>query len=124
MRIHVSHETVYRYERPASGIIQILRLTPRNHEGQYVLNWRVEISEDCVLDQREDAFGNLMHNFTTDKRCDMLRVMVEGEVETHEPGGIVRGAVERFPPTLFLRDTLLTTANPDIIAVALQCQAE
>ncbi len=124
MRIRIAHETLYRYERPASGIIQILRLTPRNHEGQYVLNWRIEISEDCVLDDKEDAFGNVVHNFTTDRRCETLRVMVEGEVETHETTGIVRNAVERFPPTLFLRDTPLTLADADIAAMAAQRRAE
>jgi transglutaminase-like putative cysteine protease len=124
MRIRIAHETLYRYERPASGIIQILRLTPRNHEGQYVLNWRIEISEDCVLDDKEDAFGNVVHNFTTDRKCDTLRVMVEGEVETHETTGIVRNALERFPPTLFLRDTELTLADADIAAMAAQRRAE
>jgi transglutaminase-like putative cysteine protease len=124
MRIRIAHQTLYRYERPASGIIQILRLTPRNHEGQYVVNWRIEISEDCVLDGKEDAFGNVVHSFTTDRRCDSLRVMVEGEVETHEMTGIVRNAVERFPPTLFLRDTPLTLADADIAAMAARCRAE
>ena len=44
MRIQISHETVYRYEEPARSVIQTLRLTPRNHEGQYVENWRIDVS--------------------------------------------------------------------------------
>ena len=36
MRIKISHETRYHYDAPAAGVIQTLRLTPRNHEGQYV----------------------------------------------------------------------------------------
>ena len=47
MRIRISHETVYRYEEPARSVIQTLRLTPRNHEGQYVENWRIDVSENC-----------------------------------------------------------------------------
>ena len=61
MRIRVSHETRYRYDAPISGVIQTLRLTPRNHDGQYVVHWRIDISEDCRLDTHEDAFGNLTH---------------------------------------------------------------
>jgi len=49
MRIRISHATTYRYETPPTGVIQMLRLTPRNHEGQYVLNWRVDLSENCRL---------------------------------------------------------------------------
>jgi transglutaminase-like putative cysteine protease len=30
MRIRISHLTSYRYENPATGVIQMLRLTPRN----------------------------------------------------------------------------------------------
>ena len=37
MRIRISHRTTYRYDTPATGVIQMLRLTPRNHDGQYVV---------------------------------------------------------------------------------------
>ena len=36
MRIRISHLTSYRYETPATSVIQMLRLPPRNHDGQYV----------------------------------------------------------------------------------------
>ena len=50
MRICVAHETVYRYDTPSSGVIQTLRLTPRNHTGQYVVDWRIDVSADCRLE--------------------------------------------------------------------------
>ena len=46
MRIRISHATVYRYAMPATGVIQTMRLTPRNHDGQYVVRWCIEVSED------------------------------------------------------------------------------
>src|SRR5262245_6475427 len=103
MRIRVAHTTSYAYDPPVNGVIQSLRLTPRNHEGQYVVRWRIELSANCRLEQHEDAFGNIVHNFAAEGRQDALSVHVEGEVETQDTAGIVRGAVERFPPTLFLR---------------------
>src|SRR5258705_494737 len=57
MRIRVSHETTYRYEQPPKGVIQTLRMTPRNHDGQYVVNWRIDISADCRLDAQAEAFA-------------------------------------------------------------------
>ncbi len=118
MRIRVSHTTTYRYETPPTGVTQLLRLTPRNHDGQYVLNWRVDLSEDCLLHQYEDAFGNVAHTFTADGPFDELKVTVEGEVDTNDTNGLVAGAVERFPPSMFLRGTDLTQADSAITEFA------
>jgi transglutaminase-like putative cysteine protease len=96
----------------------MLRLTPRNHDGQYVARWRIDVSTDCRLDQHEDAFGNLTHAFSTEGPCSELAVRVEGEVETRDTQGIVRGTVERFPPSLYLRTTALTTPDAEIAAFA------
>jgi transglutaminase-like putative cysteine protease len=118
MRIRVSHLTTYRYETPAGSVIQILRLTPRNHEGQYVARWRIELSADCRLDQHEDAFGNITHAFTADGPFSELKVLVEGEVETRDTKGLVQDAVERFPPSLYLRETALTKTDEAIVDFA------
>src|SRR5579863_9306874 len=120
MRICVAHETVYRYDTPSTGVIQTLRLTPRNHTGQYVVDWRIEISADCRLEPQEDAFGNIVHAFSTDGPLAELRILAEGEVETQDTAGVVRGAVERFTPSLFLRETPLTRADAAIAAFAAQ----
>jgi transglutaminase-like putative cysteine protease len=118
MRVLVSHQTTYRYAKPAGSVIQVLRLTPRNHEGQYVARWRIEVSADCRLDQHEDAFGNITHAFTADGPFNELKVLVEGEVETRDTEGVVHDAVERFPPSLFLRETRLTCPDDAIIGFA------
>jgi transglutaminase-like putative cysteine protease len=120
MRICVAHEIVYRYDTPSSGVIQTLRLTPRNHTGQYVVNWRIDVSADCRLEPQEDAFGNIIHAFSAGGPISELRLLVEGEVETQDTAGVVRGAVERFPPSLFLRETALTQADEAILAYAAQ----
>jgi len=120
MRICVAHETVYRYDTPSSGVIQTLRMTPRNHNGQYVVNWRIDVSADCRLDPHEDAFGNITHAFSAGGPISELRLFVEGEVETQNTGGVVRGAVERFPPSLFLRETALSHADETLSAYAAQ----
>jgi transglutaminase-like putative cysteine protease len=111
MRLRIAHSSVYRYDPPAAGVIQVLRLTPRNHEGQYVGRWRIDVVPDARLAAHEDAFGNITHVFTTDGPLEELRVEVDGEVETQNANGVVRGSVERFPPSLFLRDTALTQAD-------------
>ena len=111
MRLRIAHSSVYRYDPPTAGVIQVLRLTPRNHEGQYVQRWHIDVVPDARLAAHEDAFGNIAHVFTADGPLEELRVEVDGEVETQNADGVVRGTVESFPPSLFLRDTALTQAD-------------
>jgi transglutaminase-like putative cysteine protease len=118
MRLSISHKSTYHYTPPATRVIQVLRLTPRNHDGQYVASWRIDVSADCRLDQHEDAFGNITHAFAAEGPLPELSLLVEGEIETRDAQGIVRDAVERFPPSLFLRETDLTACDPAIAAFA------
>jgi transglutaminase-like putative cysteine protease len=111
MRIRISHATTYHYDTPPTGVTQLLRLTPRNHDGQYVVDWRIDLSDDCMLHQHEDAFGNIIHSFTAEGPFDTLSVTVDGEVDTQNTNGLVNGAIERFPPAMFLRETDLTQAD-------------
>src|SRR3981081_3094611 len=84
MRIRVSHETTYRYEQPPKGVIQTLRMTPRNHDGQYVVNWRIDISADCRAGAQEEAFGNLTHTFNADGPLGPPRLTGGGGVRAPE----------------------------------------
>ena len=124
MRICISHATTYHYDTPPNGVTQLLRLTPRNHDGQYVISWRIDLSEDCLLHQHEDAFGNITHSFTADGPFDELAITVTGEVEMQDTHGFVKGAVERFPPAMFLRESPLTLPDPAIIEFAEAAKVE
>jgi len=121
MRLRISHLTTYRYAAPISSVIQVLRLTPRNHDSQHVADWRIDISADCRLNRHDDAFGNIAHTLTADGPFSELEVTAEGEVETRDNGGIVRNTVERFPPSLYLRETRLTKGDAGIAAFAATC---
>jgi transglutaminase-like putative cysteine protease len=124
MRIRIAHRTEYRYDPPAAGVIQMLRLTPRNHEGQHVVRWRIDVSADARLAAQEDAFGNITHVFSADGPFSELSVEVDGEVETQNNNGVLRGTVERFAPSLFLRDTALTQPDDAIRRFAESVRAE
>ena len=112
MRLNIRHETIYRYATPASRAIEVLRLLPRGHNGQYIATWRIDVDCDCRLDPSTDAFGNLMHEFTVDGPIEQLTIVAEGSVEAVDTAGVLSGQIERFPPVLYLRDTALTAADP------------
>jgi transglutaminase-like putative cysteine protease len=123
MRLRIAHSTTYRYEPAATGIIQILRMTPGSNDGQYVAEWQIDVSTDSRLHAHQDAFGNLTHVLTEAAISD-LSIHVEGLIETHDTGGVLRGTDERFPPSLFLRTTALTTVNPAMAAVSRELRSE
>lgn len=114
MRLKIRHETIYRYGITAHSAVQLLRLTPRSSEAQFVRKWRVSLDADARLDRGEDAFGNITHLAFIEGAYSELRILVEGEVETYDTGGLMRGGVERQPDRLFLRETALTVATPAI----------
>ncbi|WP_076858582.1 transglutaminase family protein [Bradyrhizobium mercantei] len=123
MRLRIAHTTTYRYEPAASGVIQILRMTPGSHDGQYVADWQIDVSTDSRLDTHEDAFGNVTHVLTHGSISD-LTIHCEGLIETHDTGGVLKGSDERFPPSLFLRPTALTDLNPAMTSFVRELRAE
>jgi transglutaminase-like putative cysteine protease len=118
VQIAVKYVTSYVYEPPAQGVIQALRLTPRSHEGQFVRRWRIVPDRPALLRPREDAYGNVVHTMALTGPVEHFELALEGMVETHDTAGIVRGAVERFPPELYLRETPLTKPNAEIVDFA------
>ena len=119
MRIQVGYLTRYEYDTPAKLIVQVLRMTPRGHDGQHVLNWRVETDPDVRLHTGEDALGNVTHAMSLAGPVKRLVTRVAGEVETWDTGGVVKGAVERFPPMVYLRATELTHCDAALRTFAL-----
>jgi len=118
MRIRVRYATTYAYEFPAEGVVQALRVTPSSHEGQQVLDWRVDVDVDGLLRVRRDAFGNILHLFYAEQPVSRLTLRVTGEAEVTDTAGVVRSADERFPPGAFLRTTPLTQADAELRAWA------
>jgi len=111
MRIKISHQTTFEYSPAARSVIQNLRLTPRSFESQYVMRWRVSVDVDGSLRQSEDSLGNVVHAFSYRGLTERFTVAAVGEVSTGDAIGVVRGAVEPLPESMFLRASPLAQAN-------------
>jgi transglutaminase-like putative cysteine protease len=111
MRIRVSHETKLAFPQPARSLQLVLRMTQRSFESQYVLRWRVGVDLDATPRTSEDAFGSVVHSLSWHKPIESVLVTAVGEVHTQDAAGVVRGAVEEMPPTMFLRVSPLAQAN-------------
>jgi len=122
MRIRISHSTRYDYEAPARSILQVLRVTPRPHAGQQVVDWRLDADADVRLRWTEDAFGNIVHHLSTEQPVEQLTVTVSGEIATSDTAGVVTGAIERLPDEVYLRLTPRT--RPDVRLQAFAREAD
>src|SRR5215475_3722121 len=123
MRLRIAHTTSYRYEPAATGVIQILRMTPGSHDGQYVAEWQIDVSADSRLDVHEDAFGNVTHVMTHGTIED-LTITVGGLIETHDTGGVLRGTDERVPPSMLLRSSVPTGVQTVMVTFVRELRAE
>ena len=111
MRIRVSHQIVHRFAPPARTVNQILRLTPRSFDSQYVLRWRIGVDADGSLRQTEDAHGNAVASYSHHGIIERLTITAAGEVETSDAAGVVRGVVEGLPAEMYLRESPLAHIN-------------
>ena len=80
MRVAVRHHTRYSYGSPAKFVLQLLRMTPRNHDGQTVKSWRIVPNCDAILKGGEDPFGNLTHTLSLPGPISEIGMDVEGGV--------------------------------------------
>lgn len=114
--MRVRHRLVCSLRPVAAGVLGQMRLSPRDHVGQHVLDWSIDVSQDCRLRVHEDAFGNLLHGFQIAGPLEHFVIEASGEVELADATGFVREATERFPEELYLRETPATHPDPALRA--------
>jgi transglutaminase-like putative cysteine protease len=111
MDIRIQHRTSFAYEALASHSIQLLRLTPHEHDGQRVGRWTITGNGRRDLPEIEDAFGNILHSLSMSEAHDAVEIAVSGVVHTMDTNGVVKGLPEPMPLAVYLRTTDLT--EPD-----------
>ncbi len=117
MRIRIHHHTHYRYAERPSYLVQRLHLTPTDFATQKTLHWKISTAGIEKALSYIDGFGNCIHLVTAHDLPLENTVMAEGEVETHDAAGVVRGLVSHVPDSVFLRQTRLTVPDRAIHVV-------
>ncbi len=109
MRLKVTHRTEYRYDAPKRHVIQSLRLWPTEFEGQRVVSWSLAV-EGATAERGaafRDGAGDWVETVSLRNVSDVA-IVVEGEVETTDLNGVVRGLREKVPPVAYMRATRVT----------------
>ena len=118
MRLSIDHHTRYRFSEPQARVVQLLRVTPVDHAGQTVIDWRIDVDCDVRLRAGRDGFGNATTMLYVDGPVTALELTVRGEVLTEDQGGVVAGVNEPLPPLFYTRGTETTAACPEVMALA------
>ncbi len=108
MRIRIHHQTHYRYVERPSYLVQRLHLTPMDFDAQKTIQWKITTAGIDTALSYVDGFGNLIHLVTAHNLELENTITAEGEVETTNVSGLVRGLASSVPDHVFLRQTPLT----------------
>ncbi len=117
MRIRIDHRTTYRYAEPAASLVQALRVTPCDHAGQHIVEWRVDADIDGSFHASRDAFGNHVTMFYASGPVGAVTVSVTGLADVSDTAGVIAGE-ETLPPGAYLRATDLTQCDRGLLALA------
>ena len=120
MLLQIEHDTYYRFEAPQRYTIQTLRFTPKNDPVQQIMRWGIRANSNGFMPQFEDSFGNITHTLALDRPHEDVRITVSGEVLTRDTGGVFGFGTEILPIAVYLRETDLTVADPEMIEFAEQ----
>ncbi|MDP3491660.1 MAG: transglutaminase family protein [Hyphomonadaceae bacterium] len=118
MRLTVRHATTYTYDPPADRCALRLRLYPPSFGGQRVLKWAVSVNDQPVPALMTTATGDREAIWTRSEVGAEITILAEGEVDTDDTAGVVRGLKDGMRPSIYLRSTPLTEADAKIQALA------
>jgi len=118
MRLTVRHLTRLAADPPSDRCALRLRLYPSAFDGQAVKNWSVRVNGAAVPPLLTTGFGDREAIWTCDGAGEGIEIIAEGEVETRDAAGFVKGLKESARPGVYLRETPLTAADEKVQALA------
>lgn len=118
MRLSVRHVTRYTYSPAAERLALRLRVFPSAFEGQAILRWGLSVNGDAIAPLLTTGFGDREALWTPQRACEEVEIVAEGEIDTVDKAGAVRGLREAARPGVFLRETPLTVPDDAIRAFA------
>ncbi len=118
MRLSVRHATTYSYDPPADRCALRLRLYPPSFDSQRIGKWSVSVNEQAVPALLTAATGDKEAIWTCTTPGAEVVIVAEGELETSDTAGVVRGLKDTVRPQVYLRPTPLTETDKKIEALA------
>ncbi|MBX7457896.1 transglutaminase family protein [Qipengyuania sp. 1NDH17] len=112
MRLSIRHTTRYRFDNPVVHALQRLRLTPKETQGQEILEWEMEYENA----HEELTYEDQHHNTTTlvgvEPETTEVTITCRGKVDTSDQAGVIGRHAGHLPLWSFLSQTRLTRPGP------------
>ena len=114
MRLAIRHTTRYRFADPVAHGLQRLRLTPKETQGQTIVDWTMAYEGA----HEEFAYDDQNHNHVTlvsveEGALDVV-IACHGTVDTEDKSGVIGRHAGHLPLWAFLGQTRLTRPGPRI----------
>ncbi|TPE46556.1 transglutaminase family protein [Amaricoccus solimangrovi] len=108
MLLNVRHTTVYGFDAPMRFVTQSHRLNPVDTAGQKIRSWSVAAEGAAFGAAFTDGAGDRITTMTVQGPVERIEIVVEGEVETFDTTGVLRGHRELISPVCYLQPTSAT----------------
>lgn len=118
MRLSIRHTTRYRFATPVVHALQRLRLTPKETQGQEILDWQMEYEQAHPELTYEDQHHNTVTLVAVEQGAQEVRVTCHGTVDTHDHAGVIGRHAGHLPLWSFLGQTDQTRPGPGMRKLA------
>ncbi|MBX7527380.1 transglutaminase family protein [Qipengyuania vesicularis] len=112
MRLSIRHTTHYRFDNPVVHALQRLRLTPKETQGQEILEWSMEYDNAFEELTYEDQHHNTTVLVGVAPGTKEVTITCSGKVDTHDHAGVIGRHAGHLPLWSFLAQTKLTRPGP------------
>ena len=117
LKLQVRHTTHYAFAAPVVHALQRLRLTPKETQGQRILEWRMTFANAVAELQYDDQHFNHVTLVGLTPGAREVTVTCEGVVETEDNAGVIGRHSGHLPLWSFLRQTPLTRPGAKLRAL-------
>jgi transglutaminase-like putative cysteine protease len=117
MRLRIEHTTRYEFAKPVSHGLQRLRLTPKNTQGQKVLEWDMHFSGAKCEVEYDDHNHNRTVLVSVEGGARSVEVRCAGLIATANNHGVLGQHAGQMPLWAFVTQTALTRPGAKIRAI-------
>ncbi len=117
MKLSIRHTTRYSFSEPVVHALQRLRLTPKETQGQQILNWEMHYENAQQELEYDDQNFNTVNLIAVEPGASEVTVTCKGMVETQDNAGVIGSHAGHLPLWSFLGQTKLTKPGPKLRAL-------
>lgn len=117
LTLRIRHTTHYAFRQPVVHALQRLRLTPKETQGQRIIDWRMSYDNAQAELHYDDQHFNHVTLISLLPGAREVTVACEGVVETEDNSGVIGRHSGHLPLWSFLRQTPLTRPGAKLRAL-------